>query len=51
MGMDIFIPGFGTCTHLVSATGFRAQITLPLFIANGVTGVRDMGSELQTVQD
>lgn len=26
------------------------EITLPLFIANGVTGVRDMGSELETVQ-
>lgn len=26
------------------------QISLPLFIANGVTGVRDMGSELETVQ-
>ncbi len=27
------------------------DITLPLLIANGVTGVRDMGSELETVQD
>jgi imidazolonepropionase-like amidohydrolase len=26
------------------------EINLPLFIANGVTGVRDMGSELETVQ-
>jgi len=26
------------------------EISLPLFIANGVTGVRDMGSELETVQ-
>ncbi|SRR5712692_4725856 len=26
------------------------EITLPLFIANGVTGVRDMGSELETLQ-
>jgi imidazolonepropionase-like amidohydrolase len=26
------------------------EITLPMFIANGVTGVRDMGSELETVQ-
>jgi imidazolonepropionase-like amidohydrolase len=26
------------------------DISLPLFIANGVTGVRDMGSELETVQ-
>ena len=27
------------------------QISLPLFVANGVTGVRDMGSDLETVQD
>lgn len=26
------------------------QISLPLFVANGITGVRDMGSELETVQ-
>jgi len=26
-------------------------ISLPLFVANGVTGVRDMGSELEVVQD
>ena len=26
------------------------EISLPLFIANGVTGVRDMGSELETLQ-
>ncbi|HLK05332.1 MAG TPA: amidohydrolase family protein [Candidatus Acidoferrum sp.] len=26
------------------------EISLPLFIANGVTGVRDMGSELETIQ-
>ena len=26
------------------------EITLPLFIANGITGVRDMGSELDTLQ-
>ena len=26
------------------------EISLPLFIANGVTGVRDMGSELETVR-
>lgn len=29
---------------------YSKQISLPLFIANGVTGVRDMGSELETVQ-
>ena len=27
------------------------QISLPLFVANGITGVRDMGSDLETVQD
>ncbi|HEX3821646.1 MAG TPA: amidohydrolase family protein [Candidatus Sulfotelmatobacter sp.] len=26
------------------------EVTLPLFIANGITGVRDMGSELETLQ-
>ena len=26
------------------------EISLPMFVANGVTGVRDMGSELETVQ-
>ena len=26
------------------------EITLPLFIANGITGVRDMGSNLETLQ-
>jgi imidazolonepropionase-like amidohydrolase len=27
------------------------EISLPLFVANGVTGVRDMGSDLEFVQD
>lgn len=27
------------------------EISLPLFVANGVTGVRDMGSDLETVQE
>jgi imidazolonepropionase-like amidohydrolase len=27
------------------------QISLPLFVANGITSVRDMGSDLETVQD
>jgi imidazolonepropionase-like amidohydrolase len=27
------------------------QITLPLFIANGITGVRDMGSDLDSILD
>jgi imidazolonepropionase-like amidohydrolase len=48
------IPGLWDMhVHLVFGDWFPGaqDITLPLFIANGVTGVRDMGSELQTVQD
>src|SRR5580700_259054 len=48
------IPGLWDMhVHLVFGNWFpRAQdITLPLLIANGVTGVRDMGSELEIVQD
>jgi imidazolonepropionase-like amidohydrolase len=30
---------------------YAQQISLPLFVANGITGVRDMGSDLETVQD
>jgi imidazolonepropionase-like amidohydrolase len=47
------IPGLWDMhVHLVFGDWFpRAQeISLPLFIANGVTSVRDMGSELETVQ-
>ncbi len=47
------IPGLWDMhVHLVFGDWFpRAQeISLPLFVANGVTGVRDMGSELETVQ-
>ena len=47
------IPGLWDMhVHLVFGDWFpRAQeISLPLFVANGVTGVRDMGSELATVQ-
>jgi imidazolonepropionase-like amidohydrolase len=38
--------------HLVFGDWFpdAQEISLPLFIANGVTGVRDMGSEFDTVQ-
>ncbi len=38
--------------HLVFGDWFpdAREISLPLFIANGITGVRDMGSELDTVQ-
>lgn len=47
------IPGLWDMhVHLVFGDWFpgAADITLPMFIANGVTGVRDMGSELQDVQ-
>jgi imidazolonepropionase-like amidohydrolase len=39
--------------HLVFGDWFPGaqDVTLPLLIANGVTGVRDMGSELGIVQD
>lgn len=48
------IPGLWDMhVHLVFGDWFpdAAEISLPLFIANGVTGVRDMGSELQEVQN
>jgi imidazolonepropionase-like amidohydrolase len=48
------IPGLWDMhVHLVFADWFPAaqEISLPLFIANGVTGVRDMGSELEIVQN
>jgi imidazolonepropionase-like amidohydrolase len=47
------IPGLWDMhVHLVFGDWFPGaqDITLPLFIANGVTDVRDMGSELDTVQ-
>lgn len=47
------IPGLWDMhVHLVFGDWFpRAQeISLPLFVANGITSVRDMGSELETVQ-
>jgi len=47
------IPGLWDMhVHLMLGDWFPAakDISLPLFIANGVTGVRDMGSELQIVQ-
>jgi len=47
------IPGLWDMhVHLVFGDWFplAQQITLPLFVANGITGVRDMGSELETVQ-
>jgi imidazolonepropionase-like amidohydrolase len=48
------IPGLWDMhVHLVFGDWFPGaqEITLPLLIANGVIGVRDMGSELETVQD
>jgi imidazolonepropionase-like amidohydrolase len=48
------IPGLWDMhVHLVFGDWFPGaqDITLPLLIANGVTGVRDMGSELETVRD
>ncbi len=47
------IPGLWDMhVHLAFGDWFpnAEQISLPLFIANGVTGVRDMGSELEVVQ-
>jgi imidazolonepropionase-like amidohydrolase len=47
------IPGLWDMhVHLVFGDWFPGaeDISLPLFIANGVTGVRDMGSELDVVQ-
>jgi imidazolonepropionase-like amidohydrolase len=47
------IPGLWDMhVHLVFGDWFPGaqDITLPMLIANGVTGVRDMGSELDTVQ-
>ena len=47
------IPGLWDMhVHLMFGDWFPGakEISLPLFIANGVTGVRDMGSELDVVQ-
>jgi imidazolonepropionase-like amidohydrolase len=48
------IPGLWDMhVHLVFGDWFpdAQEISLPLFVANGVTGVRDMGSELDIVQN
>src|SRR5207245_2434540 len=48
------IPGLWDMhVHLVFGDWFpdAKDISLPLFVANGVTGVRDMGSELEVVQN
>jgi len=47
------IPGLWDMhVHMVFGNWFPRgkEITLPLFIANGVTGVRDMGGELEVLQ-
>ena len=47
------IPGLWDMhVHIVFGDWFPRgkEITLPLFIANGITGVRDMGSDLETLQ-
>src|SRR5260370_12359163 len=47
------IPGLWDMhVHLVFGDWFpdAQDISLPLFVASGITGVRDMGSELDTVQ-
>jgi imidazolonepropionase-like amidohydrolase len=47
------IPGFWDMhVHMAFGDWFPhgKEITLPLFIANGVTGVRDMGGELEVLQ-
>jgi imidazolonepropionase-like amidohydrolase len=48
------IPGLWDMhVHLVFGNWFPGaqEISLPLFVANGVTGLRDMGSELHIVQN
>jgi len=47
------IPGLWDMhVHMVFGDWFPRgkEITLPLFVANGITGVRDMGGELETLQ-
>lgn len=47
------IPGLWDMhVHMVFGDWFPhgKEVTLPLFIANGITGVRDMGSELEVLQ-
>ena len=48
------IPGLWDMhVHMVFGDWFPRgkEVTLPLFIANGVTGVRDMGGELEVLQE
>ena len=47
------IPGLWDMhVHMVFGDWFPRgkEVTLPLFIANGITGVRDMGGELEVLQ-
>jgi imidazolonepropionase-like amidohydrolase len=51
---SFLIPGLWDMhVHLVFGDWFpnAQQISLPLFVANGITSVRDMGSNLETVED
>ena len=52
-GGKFLIPGLWDMhVHLVFGDWFPhgKEVTLPLFIANGITGVRDMGGELEVLQ-
>src|SRR6266536_1695792 len=52
-GGKFLIPGLWDMhVHMVFGDWFPRgkEVTLPLFIANGVTGVRDMGGELEVLQ-
>jgi imidazolonepropionase-like amidohydrolase len=52
-GGKFLIPGLWDMhTHIVFGDWFPRgkEVTLPLFIANGITGVRDMGGELEVLQ-
>jgi len=54
-GSGLFVmPGLWDMhVHLVFGDWFPRgeEISLPMFVANGVTGVRDMGSDLEAVQE
>ena len=50
---SFLIPGLWDMhVHLIFGDWFplTQEVSLPLFVANGITSVRDMGSELETVQ-
>ena len=52
-GGKFLIPGLWDMhVHMVFGDWFLhgKEVTLPLFIANGITGVRDMGGELEVLQ-